>query len=135
MGSFIQQTQLFWATAAVLQYNAASRAMAAIAARWLNVRRLEYFDDFGIVATASAIQDALAASTELSEISGAELKIKKSQLGKKLEFLGVTVRFVIADGARQAHSSLSPDRAQELTDGISWKLERNVCSTGTKTIG
>ena len=68
---------LFIATAAVLNFNAVSRAMATIAVRWLRIPRLGYFGDFGAATAASKIQAALPvrpAFTELGEIFGFEPK-------------------------------------------------------------
>ena len=49
MSGFIPQTHVFWAAAAVLCSNTDPRVSATVAARWLRIPRLGYFDDFGIV--------------------------------------------------------------------------------------
>ena len=52
--------------------------MATIAVRWLKLPCVGYFDDFGIVATDSAAQEALRALTAPNDIPGFELKVTKS---------------------------------------------------------
>ena len=71
---FVPQTQLFGATAAVFRYDAVSRVMATGAARWLKSPHVEYFDDSGIIATESTMQDALRAFAAIGDIHGFELK-------------------------------------------------------------
>ena len=63
IGGFIPKSQLAGAAAAALNYNAVSRAMATVAARWLRIPRMGYFDDVGVITTESAIEEALRAFT------------------------------------------------------------------------
>ena len=87
MGGFIPKTQLLGATTMVLDYNAVPRVMATLAVRWLRIPCVGYFDDFGVITTESAIEEALRAFTALSQILGFELKVGESECGIRVEFL------------------------------------------------
>ena len=82
------ETQLFGATATVLHYDAVSRAIATVAARWLKLPFLGPFGDFGIVATESAMQAAIRAFAAMNGILGFGLKVTKSEWGTRIQFLG-----------------------------------------------
>ena len=115
---FIPKTQLFGATAAVLNYNTVSRVMATIAVRWLGMPCMGYFDDFGIITTESTIKEALQAFTTLNQILGFELKVEKSEFGTRIEFLGVTVDFRMIKEECEAQLSLSHERVQKMVHEI-----------------
>ena len=55
---------------------------------------------------------------------GFRLKIKGPRRGAQLEVLRETARFVVVDGVRQTHLSLSPDRVLKQTDEISRILKQ-----------
>ena len=124
MRGFIPQTQLFGATAAVLHYNTVSRVMASLAARWLKIPCMGYFDDFGIITTERAIREALDAFTKMNHILGFELKIEKSDWGTVLEFLGVTITFYVVSSGCEAQLSISSERVQKLTIEIERILKK-----------
>ena len=52
--------------------------MATLAIRWLKIPRVGYFDDFGSVATDTAVRGAMGFFAYVNEILGAEPKAKKS---------------------------------------------------------
>ena len=54
----------------------------------MEIPRLEYFGDFGLVGAESTIDGALEVFAASNEIIGFELKIGKSQLCATFEFLG-----------------------------------------------
>ena len=58
-----------------------------------------------------------------NEILGFELKIGKSRWGARLEFLRVTVRFLVLEDVCRAHLPIAPNRAKRLTDEIEKILE------------
>ena len=103
----IPQTQSFGATAAALHYNTLSRAAATIAARWVKIVRMGYFDDFGAIAAESCQGEALKAFAILNEILGFDSKVGQSEWGRALEFPGATASFLFAGGKCLAKLSLS----------------------------
>ena len=113
MRGFAPKTQLFGATAAALNYNAVSRVMPTVAARWPGIQCMGYLEDFGIITTESAIEEALRASTALNQILRFELEIEKSEFGTRVEFLGATVDFKMIGGECEALLSLSQGRAKK----------------------
>ena len=100
----IPRAMLSGAAAAVSYYDAVSGVAATFVVRGLKIPRLGYFEDFGGVPAESAPQSAPAAFADLNEISGFEIKIKKSQRSARLGFLGVTVRFAAVESVCQIHS-------------------------------
>ena len=70
------QTHLVGTTAAVVEYNAVSLVIAAVAARWLGVVRLGYFEAIGMVAPESCIQVAIGASAQWNTVLAFELEIE-----------------------------------------------------------
>ena len=103
---FVSKTQLFGATAAVLNYNTVSRVMGTMAVRWLGIPCVEYSDDFGIITTESAIKEALRAFTAPNQILGFELKVEISEFGTRIEFSEVAVDFKIIREECEAQLSM-----------------------------
>ena len=79
MRGFPPKTQVPGATTAVLNYNAVSRVMATVAARWLRIPRMGHFGDFGKISAEPSIEEALRAFTSLNQVLGFELKVEKSE--------------------------------------------------------
>ena len=120
--------QLFGATAAVPHYNAVFRVMATMAVRWLKIPHLGYFDNFGMIATESTVQDALKAFTALSDILDFDMKPIKSVRGARVEFSWVTVTFIIVDEKCEAQLSTSSNRVEKLVSEISGILGQSEVS-------
>ena len=110
MSGFIPQTHVFWATAAALCSNTDPRVSATVAARWLRIPCMCFPGDFRRVTTECTLQGALRRFTAPNDILDFDLKAGRSEWGIRLEFLGATVCFVIADSRREAHLSKSSKR-------------------------
>ena len=57
----------------------------------LEIPRLGFFGDSGVISTEATLQGALKAFTASGDILGFELKGVKSEWGARIEFLGATV--------------------------------------------
>ena len=86
---FAPRSLLFGAVAAVLHYNAFSRALAKVFTRVTGIPLLSYFDDFGALAPLEVLEAALAAFVRFCEMLGIALKPEKTDMGPALTFLGV----------------------------------------------
>ena len=127
MRRFVPRTQLFGATAAALRYNAASRAVATMAARWLRTASLGHSDDSSRLAKRECVEAALQASTQVKQISGFDLKTEISGSGPRLEFLGAAVTFRYEKDECSADLSLPPNRVKVTTPGDGVKaFARNI---------
>ena len=113
---FIPKTQLFGSAAAVLRYNCLSRVIASLACRVLKLPCVGYCGDFAIAAPRILINEALEASTKLNDLLLIILKKKKSEAGRVLEFLWITIHFAISYGEAIASLQLSKSRIQKLVE-------------------
>ena len=87
--AFPPNTRLLGSAAALLQYNCLCGAMAPSATRILKIPVMGYFEDFGMASPLPLTEDALLASTKMSEILGFSLELSKSERGQIIEFLGL----------------------------------------------
>ena len=90
---FRLNTLLFRAVAAALHYNCVSRIVALSANLLLGIPTVNYFDDLGSPAPTSISEAALATLTDFSHILGIILKDDKTELGRRISFLGLSGHF------------------------------------------
>ena len=86
---FTPRTQLFGSAASVVHYNAPRRMFCAIANGLLGNPVVGYVDDFACICPISIGQGAMCAFQKLADISGANLKKKKSRFEQTDIFLGI----------------------------------------------
>ena len=110
---FIPKTQLFGSTAAVLHYNCLSRVIASLACRILKLPCVGYYDDFAIIAPRLIINKALEAFTMLDDLLLILLKKNKSESGRILEFLGITIHFAVGFGETIATLQFPEERIRK----------------------
>ena len=88
--------------------------MAAIAPRRLNLTRLGFLDDFGIIAKEFCVQMALQASADLNATPRSDMKVENSGRESEIERLGATLMFIYAGIAPNPQQLLDCKRAGRL---------------------
>ena len=86
---FLSRTLLFGASAAVLHYNCFSRIAAALANKISGLRLINYFDDFGCFITDFLDGPGVRVFASSFRVLGIKLRRKKTDVGRRLTFLGL----------------------------------------------
>ena len=114
---FAPRTLLFGAVAAVLHYNAFSRAVAVLFCKVTGIPLLSYFGDFGALVPSDALGPALRTFVTFCHLLGIKLKDSKTEKVSSLSFLGVFAEFPVPRNNMSLTISMHREKA------IAWALK------------
>ena len=128
---FFSRTLLFGAVAAVIHYNTFSRIISELVCRLFGIPMLSYFDDFGALLPANLARKGLVTFTEWCSLLGIGLKLKKSEVGSEITFLGLLGSFPSKANGMQLSVTLTKEKAsrwhsiiiKHLSDGTITQME------------
>ena len=106
---FLSRTLLFGAAAAVLRYNCFSLQVFVLADRISGLPIVNYFDDFGCLITDFPYRPAVRVFTSFCRTVGIKLKRKKTEVGRRIAFLGLEGWYVTV-GRPGGHEGEKADR-------------------------
>ena len=123
---FVSRARRFGSTAAALNYNCLSTAIASPICRFPKILRVGSFEDFGIAKPGALAKAALCVFTRFDDALIAELKRRKSEARSFFEFRGLAVSF--RDDGRDVGASLSfsKEKTKKLVEsGVAAECSRN----------
>ena len=125
---FLSRTLLFGASAAVLHYNCFSRIVAVLANHIFGLPLINYFDDFGCFITDFLSEPAVRVFTSFCRMLGIRLKRKKTEVGRRITFLGLEGFFPGRDNSMLLSVDLTESKKRKWAERISEFLDAGVIS-------
>jgi len=108
----------FGSVAAVLHYNVFARTIAHLINEIFRIPVLNYFDDFGFLTPGDLTSEAMQAVSTFCQIFNIRLKIKKSEYGPEIIFLGLKGSFPSHETGMNLQVSLPEEKAKKWTELI-----------------
>ena len=125
---FLHRTLLFGAAAAVLHYNCFSRIVAVLANLIFGLPLINYFGDFGCFITDFLSAPVVKVFTSFCRVLGIRLKRKKTEVGRRLTFLGLEGFFPVRDNGMLLSVDLTDGKKRKWADRISQFLDAGMIS-------
>ena len=125
---FITRALIFGAVAAVLHYNAFSRAWTALVNRTLGIPLVCFFDDFATMIQLCLGNRALAVFSHFCEKLGFRTKPGKSAVGNRIVFLGLLGAFPTKGGKFQLSISLTDEKRSKWAAPLASYLKAGAIS-------
>ena len=110
--AFSPRSLLFGAEAAVTHYNCFSRALAVLTNKIFGIPLIAYFDDYGAFCPETIGQPALETVDTFFNMMGALINKKKTDIGRKVTFLGLRGDFPRPDNGMTLEISLPLEKAK-----------------------
>ena len=126
---FFSRTLLFGAIAAVIHYNVFSRIISELMCRLFGIPMISYFDDFAALLPSSLAASGLDTFSRWCSIMGITLKLKKSEVGPHVTFLGLLGSFPSVKNHMKLRVSLTEEKANKWADSIRKYLQQGLISS------
>ena len=113
---FVIITLLFGAVAAVIHYNVFSRIISELMCRTFGTPMIGYFEDFGSMLPAGIPKKGVRTFTRRCRLLGVGLKLKKSEVGVRIAFLGLMGSLPNARNGMKLIVSLTEEKASRWSE-------------------
>ena len=125
---FLSRTLLFGAAAAVLRYNCFSRILAVLANRIFGLPLMNYSGDVGCLITDFYSRPAVRVFTSFCRALGIKLKRKKTDVGRRITFLGMDGFFPGRDNGKTPSVDLADSENRKWAERIPDVIEAGAIS-------